>query len=93
MKIAHSGGVKSMSDDELERAIEVIQAMLAAREASEQAKVIEAAPEPGALPPPANKTKRKRRKSDVGLAVGSEEEGVPRSTAARPAPLKGRPLA
>jgi hypothetical protein len=51
MRLEHTGGVKSMSDDELERAIEAIQAMLAApREAGEQAKVIEAVSEPVALP-------------------------------------------
>ena len=72
MKVEHSGGVKAMSDEELERGIEMITAMLAAREAGEQAKVIEATPEPAALPAPARKTKRKRRKSDVALAVGSE---------------------
>jgi hypothetical protein len=72
MKVEHSGGVKAMSDEELERGIEMITAMLAAREAGEQAKVIEATPEPAALPAPACKTKRKRRKSDVALAVGSE---------------------
>ena len=42
MKVEHSGGVKSMTDEELERGIEAIQAMLAARDAGTNAKVIEA---------------------------------------------------
>ena len=41
MKVEHSGGVKDMSDGQIEAAIEAIQAMLAAREVSENAKVIE----------------------------------------------------
>jgi len=51
MKIEHSGGVKSMSDEELEAAIEILQTMIAAR-AGEAAKVIEGTAEPAALPPP-----------------------------------------
>ena len=52
MRVEHSGGVKAMTDEQIEQAIEAIQAMLAAREAGEQAKVIEAVPEPAALPAP-----------------------------------------
>jgi len=51
MKVEHSGGVKAMSDEEIEQAIELIQTMLAAR-AGEAAKVIEGAAEPAALPAP-----------------------------------------
>jgi len=40
VKVEHSGGVKAMSDEEIEQAIELIQTMLAAR-AGEAAKVIE----------------------------------------------------
>jgi len=43
MKLEHSGGVKAMSDEQIEEAIEAIQTMLAAR-AGEAAKVIEGAP-------------------------------------------------
>src|SRR5262249_23415494 len=50
-KVEHSGGVKAMSDEEIEQAIEVIQTMLAAR-AGEAAKVIEGTAEPAALPAP-----------------------------------------
>ena len=40
MKVEHSGGIKAMSDEQIEEAIELIQTMLAAR-AGEAAKVIE----------------------------------------------------
>ena len=47
MKLEHSGGVKAMSDEELEAAIELIKEMLA-----QQAKVIEGTAETVALPAP-----------------------------------------
>jgi hypothetical protein len=67
MKVEHSGGVKAMTDEQLEAGIEAIQAMLAQREAGAGAKVIEAMPEPVALPAPAPKTTRKVRKSDQSV--------------------------
>jgi hypothetical protein len=51
MKVEHSGGVKAMTDEEIEQAIEAIQNMLAAR-AGEAAKVVEGTAEPTALPAP-----------------------------------------
>jgi hypothetical protein len=42
MKLEHSGGVKDMTDEQIERSIELIKEMLAQREAGEMAKVIEA---------------------------------------------------
>src|SRR6516165_1913839 len=51
MKFEHSGGVKAMTDEQIEEAIEAIQTMLAAR-ADEAAKVIEGTAEPAALPAP-----------------------------------------
>src|SRR5262249_43933096 len=51
MKVEHSGGVKAMTDEQIEEAIEAIQAMLAAR-AGEAVKVIEGAAESVALPAP-----------------------------------------
>jgi hypothetical protein len=51
MKVEHSGGVKAMSDEEIEQAIEAIRTMLAAR-TDEAAKVIEGTAEPAALPAP-----------------------------------------
>jgi hypothetical protein len=42
LKVEHTGGVKAMSDEQLEAGIEAITAMLAARDAGANAKVIEA---------------------------------------------------
>ena len=64
VKVEHSGGVKAMTDEQLEAGIEAIQRMLLAREAGENAKVIEASPELVALPAPPPKAKHKARKSD-----------------------------
>jgi hypothetical protein len=55
MQIEHSGGVKSMTDEQIERGIELIKEMLAQREAGANAKVIEAEAEEeevSALPVP-----------------------------------------
>ena len=41
MKLESSGGVKAMTDEQIERSIELIKEMLAQREAGENAKVIE----------------------------------------------------
>jgi hypothetical protein len=41
MKLEHSGGVKAMTDEQLERGIELIDEMLAQREAGANTKVIE----------------------------------------------------
>ena len=57
MKMEHSGGVKAMSDEEIEEAIAAIKAMLAAR-AGQTAKVIEGEAEVvPSLPVPARPTK------------------------------------
>jgi hypothetical protein len=60
LEVTHSGGVKAMTDEQIEQAIEAIQNMLAARAAGEGAKVIDAVPEPVALPAPSRKPRRKR---------------------------------
>jgi hypothetical protein len=74
LKVEHSGGVKSMTDEQLEAGIEYIKAMLAAREAGENAKVVEGvAEEVPALPAP-RKARRKVRKSDAGPFVGTGQE-------------------
>jgi hypothetical protein len=52
MRVERTGGVKDMSDGQIEAAIEAIQAMLAAREVSENAKVIEGTAKTVALPAP-----------------------------------------
>src|SRR5262249_60667792 len=73
MQVEQSGGVKAMTDEQLERGIELIQQMLAQREAGANAKVIDGAPEPvPALPPPSRKARRQVRRSDradSGLAA------------------------
>ena len=51
LKMEHSGGVKAMTDEQLERGIELIKEMLAQREAEANAKVIEGQAVPS-LPSP-----------------------------------------
>jgi hypothetical protein len=51
LKLEHSGGVKAMSDEQLEAGIEAIKAMLEQR-AGQSAKLIEGRAEPAALPAP-----------------------------------------
>jgi hypothetical protein len=41
MKLEHTGGVKAMTDEQLERSIELIQEVIAKREAGANAKVLE----------------------------------------------------
>jgi hypothetical protein len=41
MKVEHSGGVKDMTDEQIERSIELIKQMIAERDAAANAKVIE----------------------------------------------------
>jgi hypothetical protein len=72
MKLEHSGGVKAMTDEQLERSLELIKELIAKRD-GENAKVIEGVAEPvPALPPPSRKARRKVRRShraDSGLAA------------------------
>jgi hypothetical protein len=83
MTLDHSGGVKSMSDEEIEQAIEAIKTMLAER-AGEAAKVIEGTAKPAALPAPEAQSigaglepKRQRRPNrllmQADTAVGPRE--------------------
>jgi hypothetical protein len=67
MQVEHSGGLKAMTDEQLERGIELIKEMLAQREAGANAKVVEGVAEPAALPAP-RKPRRKTRKSDTRTA-------------------------
>jgi hypothetical protein len=73
MTLDHSGGVKAMTDEQLERGIEIIKELIAKRDAAANAKVIEEVAEPvPALPPPSRKARRKARRSDradSGLAA------------------------
>src|SRR5262245_14028722 len=73
MKLEHSGGVKSMTDEQLERSLEILRDAIARKEAGLNAKVVEGVTEPvPALPPPSRKARRKVRRSDranSGLAA------------------------
>ena len=73
MKLEHSGGVKAMTDEQIDRSIELIKGTLAEREAGATAKVIEGITEPvPALPPSSRKARRKVRKrarADSGLSA------------------------
>jgi hypothetical protein len=78
MKVEHSGGVKAMSDEQLEAGIAAIQAMLAKR-AGDDAKVIEASPTPGpleTLETPAPRKSRRKASRDVGPDGGSAPDEV-----------------
>ena len=77
MKVEHSGGVKAMTDEQLEQGIEAIRAMLAAREAGENAKVIEGVAEPAPeVEKVAKPTKRKRRATPPGATATGRGPGV-----------------
>ena len=68
MKVEHTGGVKAMTDEQLEQGIEAITAMLEKRAGSvpgDSAKVIEGVVEP--TPATAPKAQRKRRKTDANM--------------------------
>ena len=75
MKVEHSGGVKAMTDEQLEAGIEAIQRMLEARAASEVAKVIDAVPEPVALLAPSRKPRRKRGAEAKASPLLPDEQG------------------
>jgi hypothetical protein len=52
LDVTHKGGVKAMTDEQIEAAIEAIRAMLEAKIPGDQAKVIDAIPTVPALPAP-----------------------------------------
>jgi hypothetical protein len=65
MQVEHSGGVKAMADEQLERSIELLHEMIAKRDAGANARVIDGVPEPvPALSPLSRKARRKVRRSD-----------------------------
>ena len=65
MKLEHSGGVKAMTDEQLERTMDILRDAIGRREAEANAKMIEGIAEPvPALPPPSRKARRKVRRSD-----------------------------
>ena len=74
LEVTHSGGVKAMSDEQLEAGIAAVEAMLARRAAApgDDAKLIDAVPEKSSTAP----TPSVRRKAgrDVGVDVGSDSD-------------------
>src|SRR5262249_29299933 len=71
-KVEHSNPIKDMTDEQLERGIELIKEMRAEREAGANAKVIEGVAKPvPVLPPPSRKARRKvRRRSFTATRAG-----------------------
>ena len=57
MQLEHTGGVKAMSDEEIEQAIEMIKSMVD-QKLGEKAKVVEGVAEPVSEPGPRRKAKR-----------------------------------
>ena len=76
VKVEHSGGVKAMTDEQLEAGIEAIQRMLESRALDDRAKLIEGTAETVALraPVPDDKPKRPNKVMDAAdTAVGPKE--------------------
>jgi hypothetical protein len=76
VKVEHSAGVKSMTDEQLEAGIEAIKAMLAARALGDRAKLIEGTAETVVLPAPDpdEKPRRPNKVMDAAdTAVGPKE--------------------
>jgi len=73
MQSEHKGGIKAMTDQQIEAAIEMIQGMLAAREAGADAKVIEGIAEPVSEPGPRSvlPTGRLARPSQIAIMLPS----------------------
>ena len=70
--MTHRGGVKALSDEQLEAGIEMIQSMLAARDAGASAEVIEGEAVPALPPAPESKPRRKRKRS-LDVVVSNAE--------------------
>jgi hypothetical protein len=78
MKLEHSAGVKDLTDEQLEQAIEAVKAMID-QKAGDLAKVIEGKTETVALPAPTGEQRRRKRPNrlleHVDTAVGPSERG------------------
>src|SRR5262249_17032872 len=88
MKVEHQGGIKAMTDEEVDEALEALRALLAER-AAEAANVIEGTVGPVALPAPEacfpeltpkpmQKHKSNRLMREADTAVGPRRERKPR---------------
>ena len=80
MKVEHSGGVKAMTDEQLEAGIEAIQRMLEARAPGDRATVIEGTAETVALPAPDpdDKPRRPNKVMDAADTALGPKERKPR---------------
>jgi hypothetical protein len=74
LEVTHTGGVKAMTDEQLEAGIEAIQAMLAARENGDTAKVVNAIAEDAAPVAVARTTRKAQR--NVGGDMGSDSDST-----------------
>src|SRR5262249_26457011 len=72
-RVEHSGGIKAITDEQIEPAIEAIREMIAKRDAAANATVVEGVAEPAALPAP-REPGRKTRKSDTRTARSRRAE-------------------
>ena len=78
LRVERTNVVKAMTDMELEAAIEAVQAMLAAREAGQNAKVIIGVtenPETSETPPPRPRSRRKAVRN-MGMDMGTESDSA-----------------
>src|SRR5262249_35752962 len=95
MQIEPKGGVKAMTDEQIEQAIEAIQPRRAAR-ADEAAKVIEGTAEPAALPAPEAQSieaglEPKRQRRPNRLLMQADTAVGPRQRISRRVPPPSRP--
>jgi len=92
LKVEQSQGVKAMSDEQIEEAIEAIQTMLAAR-AGEAAKLIEGTAELAALPaangPSPEATLEPTKRKPNRLMMEADTAVGPRERTTRKSPLDG----
>ncbi|HMF91674.1 MAG TPA: hypothetical protein VKL40_13600, partial [Candidatus Angelobacter sp.] len=74
MKLEHSGGVKAMTDEQLERSIEILKEMIAQRDAAASAKVIEGEAE---VVPPAPGSGQRQKSLNRGARSKQSPGRVP----------------
>src|SRR6476659_11412761 len=75
MRVEHSQGVKAMSDEQLEAAIEILQGMIDQKLAGANSQVLEGVAAPMALPAPSRKPRRKRGAEAQASPLLSDEQG------------------
>jgi hypothetical protein len=85
MKVEHAGGVKAMTDEQLEAGIEAIQRMLEARAPGDRATLIEGTAETVALPAPDpdDNPKRPNKVMDAADTALGPKERKPRKACCR----------